>query len=353
MPDTNLRTLTNHLDELRSAVSSRVIGQHKAIEQLLVAFLAGGHCLLEGVPGIGKTRLARSFADALGLSLKRVQFTPDLMPADITGSSVLDPNTNAFALLKGPLFTELLLADEINRTPPKTQAALLEAMQERQVTIDGETHALDPAFFVMATQNPIDFEGTYPLPEAQADRFLLRIEMTLPAADQELQLYQLALQSDLLGMADEAVAPVVTQEGARHLRTLAMNTFVAPAVLDYLQRLAAGVRTAPEIELGPSPRAALSLLRAAQAQAQVSGRDFVVPDDVQTNLHPCWGHRIRLRAEAELEGVTELGLLSNVQAAVDVPRTVEVESEAAGAVADVEGGAGEVVDHAGAPSGEA
>lgn len=316
---------TNHsaLDGLRAAVSGQVIGQEHAIEQLLVTYLAGGHCLLEGVPGIGKTRLARSFAGALGLTLKRVQFTPDLMPADITGSSVLDPKTNDFVLMPGPLFTDLLLADEINRTPPKTQAALLEAMQERQVTIDGNTHSLDPAFFVIATQNPIDFEGTYPLPEAQADRFLLRIEMGLPDAEGERRLYQLALEKDLLGMSDEAISPSVSEATARDLRASARAVFVAPAVVDYLQRLSAGVRSAAEVELGPSPRASLSLLRASQAQALVEGRDFVLPDDFQAMLRPCWGHRIRLRAEAELEGVTAARLLANVLSSVEVPRTVE------------------------------
>ncbi len=309
-------------DALRAAVATKVLGQDDAIEQLLVAYLAGGHCLLEGVPGIGKTRLARSFSEALGLGLRRVQFTPDLMPADITGSSVLDPASNDFVLMKGPLFTDLLLADEINRTPPKTQAALLEAMQERQVSIDGETHALDPAFFVVATQNPIDFEGTYPLPEAQADRFLLRVEMSLPDASEELRLYHLALKSDLLGMADQPLSAVLAPEQARALRSAARETYVSTPVLEYLQGLAVAVRTSPEVELGPSPRAALALLRAAQAQAIVAGRTFVLPDDLQTLLGPCWGHRIRLRAEAELEGVTHDGLLDSVRSAVEVPRRV-------------------------------
>ena len=309
-------------DALREAVATKVLGQDDAIEQLLVAYLAGGHCLLEGVPGIGKTRLARSFSEALGLELRRVQFTPDLMPADITGSSVLDPASNDFVLMKGPLFTDLLLADEINRTPPKTQAALLEAMQERQVTIDGETHRLDPAFFVIATQNPIDFEGTYPLPEAQADRFLLRVEMSLPEASEELRLYQLALETDLLGMADEPLKGVLPLEQARALRSAAHQTFVSPPVLEYLQALATALRTSPEVELGPSPRAALALLRAAQAQAIVAGRTFVLPDDLQALLYSCWGHRIRLRAEAELEGVTHQGLLETIRSSVDVPRRV-------------------------------
>lgn len=320
-------SLSAALDALQQAVASKVLGQDLAIERLLVAYLAGGHCLLEGVPGIGKTRLARSFAQALGLGLRRVQFTPDLMPADITGSSVLDPSTNDFVLMRGPIFTDLLLADEINRTPPKTQAALLEAMQERQVTIDGESHPLDSSFFVIATQNPIDFEGTYPLPEAQADRFLLCVEMSLPGAADELRLYELGLEADLLGMADEALQVVTSPEQARAWRSSALSVFASKPILGYLQQLASAVRSAPEVELGPSPRAALSLLRAAQAQALVSGRDFVVPDDLQVLMKPCWGHRIRLRAEAELEGTSHSMLLDSVRAAVEVPRTPESTEE--------------------------
>ena len=309
-------------DALRAAVESRVLGQPVAVERLLVAFLAGGHCLLEGVPGVGKTRLARSFAAALGLDMKRVQFTPDLMPADITGSSVFEPNEGSFRLVRGPLFTQVLLADEINRTPPKTQAALLEAMQEHQVTIDGETHVLDPAFFVVATQNPIDFEGTYPLPEAQADRFLLRSQLQIPSAEDELRLLELGLERDLLGASSEdPLGSVVSLEQARALRSSAHRIFASRPLLDYVQRLAAAVRSAPEVELGPSPRAALFLLRAGQALALVSGRDFVVPEDLQDLLEPCWGHRVRLRAEAELEGVTVARLFEQLARQVEVPRS--------------------------------
>ncbi len=318
------------LSAIRAAVRGKVLGQDRAIEELLLAYVAGGHCLLEGVPGIGKTRLARSFAEALGLGLRRVQFTPDLMPADITGSSVFDASSGDFRLLRGPLFTELLLADEINRTPPKTQAALLEAMQEHQVTLDGDTHPLPATFFVIATENPIDFEGTYPLPEAQADRFLLRIEMSLPSPADEIRLYQLGLRDDLLGagLGGDGKAAISSSQ-ARALRSCAFGVHVSNAVLDYLQRLSQAVRDAPEVELGPSPRASLSLLRAAQAAALLAGRDFVLPDDLQGLLGPCWGHRILLRAEAELEGVTDSSLLDSVRSSTEVPRVSDEDKDRA------------------------
>jgi MoxR-like ATPase len=306
---------------LVGALDQVVLGQHAASESLVAAYLAGGHALLEGVPGIGKTLLARSFAACLGLRFSRVQFTPDVMATDLTGMNVFDPSSRTFRLTRGPVFTQVLLADEINRTPPKTQSALLEAMQEGQVTIDGTSHALESEFFVVATENPVEFEGTYPLPEAQLDRFLLKIEMGLPAAKAEVELYRRAVAGELGGWSRPAApAALVTPEEARALRMAARTVHVAPELLPYLAALAAAVRRSPHVELGVSPRGGLSLLEAARAAALLAGRDFVLPDDVKRFLVPCWAHRLIVKAESELEGQTAPRILDEVAATVEVPR---------------------------------
>ena len=302
------------------ALEQIVVGQRDAAEALLAAYMAGGHALVEGVPGIGKTLLARSFAGAMGLAFARIQFTPDLMPTDVTGMNVFDAKTGGFRLTRGPLFTQILMADEINRTPPKTQSALLEAMQEGQVTIDGARHALDSAFFVVATQNPLEFEGTYPLPEAQLDRFLLRIEMGLPARAAEIEMYRSAIDGRLAAHAASPASPVVTAEEARELRRAAHAVHVAPELLDYLAALAAKVRGSSHLTLGPSPRAALALLGTARAAARLAARDFVLPDDLKRFAVPCWGHRVILAPESELEGQTVRRVLEDAVRAVPVPK---------------------------------
>jgi len=309
------------------ALDRHLLGQRRAVEALLVAYMASGHALLEGVPGIGKTRMARSFAAALGVELRRIQFTPDLMPADVVGTSVYDQSSGTFRLVRGPIFTRVLMADEINRTPPKTQAALLEAMQERQATIDGSTHALADDFFVIATQNPVEFEGIYPLPEAQLDRFLLRIVMGLPegppGAD-EVELYRRAVAGELVDFDRGAVTePVASSAEVESLRRASRSVHVASEMLDYLHRLAQAVRSSPQVELGVSPRGALALLEAARAAALLEERDFVTPDDLKRYLGACWSHRMILTAEAELEGHTPERLLQEVAAGVEVPHSGE------------------------------
>ena len=306
---------------IRRALDDTVLGQPVATESLLAAYMAGGHALLEGVPGIGKTLLARTFAAGLGLRFARVQFTPDVMPTDLIGMNVYDSQGHSFRLTRGPVFTQVLMADEINRTPPKTQSALLEAMQERQVTIDGTSHALDPEFFVMATENPVEFEGTYPLPEAQLDRFLVKIDMGVPDEAAEIELYRRAVSGGAEGGPGEPPsAPILTPAEAKGLRTASRTVHVAPELLPYLAALAAAVRRSPHVELGVSLRGGLALLETARAGALLSGRDFVLPDDIKGFLVPCWGHRIIVKAESELEGQTPKQVLQEAVSAIEVPR---------------------------------
>jgi MoxR-like ATPase len=309
------------LRALRAEVAKAVVGQDAAVTGLVIALLCRGHVLLEGVPGVAKTLLVRTLSAALSLDTKRVQFTPDLMPGDVTGSLVYDARSGQFSFRSGPVFTNLLLADEINRTPPKTQAALLESMEERQVSVDGEPRPLPDPFIVIATQNPVEYEGTYPLPEAQLDRFLLKLTMPLPARDDEISiLTRHADGFDPRDLAGAGVRPVAGREDLQAGRDAVRRVTIAPEVVGYVVDLARATRQSPSLQLGVSPRGATALMAAARAWAWLSGRDYVTPDDVKALARPALRHRVGLRPEAELEGVTTDAVLDGVLGSVAVPR---------------------------------
>jgi MoxR-like ATPase len=304
---------------LRSEVGKAVIGQDATVTGLVIALLCRGHVLLEGVPGVAKTLLVRAVAASLQLDTKRVQFTPDLMPGDITGSLVYDARTARFDFRPGPVFTNLLLADEINRTPPKTQASLLEAMEERQVSVDGTPRPLPDPFVVCATQNPVEYEGTYPLPEAQLDRFLLKLTVPLPGREDEVKV--LAAHDSGFDPRDlSALRPVATGADLAAGRAGALAVSVAPEVLGYVVDVCRATRSSPSLSLGVSPRGATALLATSKAWAWLSGRDYLTPDDVKALARPTLRHRVSVRPEAELEGVTADGVLDGVLASVAVPR---------------------------------
>jgi MoxR-like ATPase len=306
---------------VRAEVAKAVVGQDAAVTGLVIALLCRGHVLLEGVPGVAKTLLVRTLSAALDLDTKRVQFTPDLMPGDVTGSLVYDARTAEFSFRKGPVFTNLLLADEINRTPPKTQASLLEAMEENQVSVDGTPRALPDPFLVIATQNPVEYEGTYPLPEAQLDRFLLKLVLPMPERHQEIEvLARHAAGFNPRDLHAAGVRPVAGAQMLERARAEVARVQVAPEVLGYAVDVCRATRQSPSLSLGVSPRGATALLATARAWAWLSGRTYVTPDDVKALAHPTLRHRVQLRAEAELEGVTSESVLDTVLAAVPVPR---------------------------------
>ncbi|MBK9475237.1 MAG: MoxR family ATPase [Tetrasphaera sp.] len=309
------------LGRVRAEVAKAVVGQDAAVSGLLVALLCRGHILLEGVPGVAKTLLVRSLAAALDVDTTRVQFTPDLMPGDLTGSLIYDAARSDFVFRQGPVFTNLLLADEINRTPPKTQSALLEAMEERQVTVDGTGHSLPTPFLVAATQNPVEYEGTYPLPEAQLDRFLLKVTLPVPAKEDEVAvLMRHAGGFDPRDLAAAGLRPVASradlEAGAAAVRSVA----VAPEVAGYIVDIARATRTSPSLSLGVSPRGATALMATSRAWAWLNGRSFVTPDDVKALAHSTLSHRLALRPEAELDGVDVGAVLASALSSVPVPR---------------------------------
>ncbi|GAA0384556.1 MULTISPECIES: AAA family ATPase [Micromonospora] len=309
------------LHRLRTEVAKAVVGQDGVVTGLIIALLCRGHVLLEGVPGVAKTLLVRTLGAALDLSTRRVQFTPDLMPGDVTGSMIFDARTAAFTFREGPVFTNLLLADEINRTPPKTQSALLEVMEERQVTIEGTQHPLPDPFIVAATQNPVEYEGTYPLPEAQLDRFLLKLTVPLPGREEELGVLRAHHAGfDPRDLAAAGVRPVADATDLAVARAAVGRVHVAEPLFGYVVDLCRATRATPALELGASPRGATALLGTAKAWAWLAGRDHVVPDDVKAMARPTLRHRLRLRPEAELEGVGMDAVLDSVLATVPAPR---------------------------------
>nr|WP_235518504.1 MoxR family ATPase [Cellulomonas sp. Leaf334] len=306
---------------VRTEVAKAVVGQDAAVSGLVIALLCRGHVLLEGVPGVAKTLLVRALSAALDLETKRVQFTPDLMPGDVTGSLVYDARTAEFSFRAGPVFTNLLLADEINRTPPKTQASLLEAMEERQVSIDGTPRLLPDPFLVIATQNPVEYEGTYTLPEAQLDRFLLKLVLPMPERHEEIEvLTRHAAGFDPRDLAGAGLRPVATPEMLARARAEVGHVQISPEVLGYAVDVCRATRQSPSLSLGVSPRGATALLATSRAWAWLSGRGYVTPDDIKALAHPTLRHRVQLRPEAELEGVSTESVLDTVLASVAVPR---------------------------------
>jgi MoxR-like ATPase len=320
-PPPSLNPAQESLARVRAEVGKAVVGQDGAVTGLLVGMLCGGHVLLEGVPGVAKTLLVRSLATALALETKRVQFTPDLMPGDVTGSLIYDAQAARFDFRPGPVFTNLLLADEINRTPPKTQAALLEAMEERQVSVDGLPRPLPDPFMVIATQNPVEYEGTYPLPEAQLDRFLLKLVLPLPPRDDEIQVVaRHAVGFDPRDLAGAGLSAVTGADDLAAARAQVARTRVDPQVLGYVVDICRATRSAPSVSLGVSPRGATALMKTARAWAWLNGRDFVTPDDVKAMAIATLNHRIGVRTEAQMDGTTAASILTNVLATIAVPR---------------------------------
>ena len=319
---TDTTPIQETLNRARAEVRKVIIGQEDVIDKALIAIFTGHHALIEGVPGVAKTLLVRTLACVLGCEFNRIQFTPDLMPADIIGTNIFNLQRNDFALIKGPVFTAFLLADEINRAPAKTQSALLQAMQERKVTIDRETHDLSPNFTVFATQNPVEYEGTYPLPEAQKDRFMLKVQMNTPDRASELQLAQRMLGSNSPeeALAAGVVQPVVSAEDLVALRHSLAQITVREEIVTYIVDVVRATRENDSVLVGAGPRATQALLLASRANAALADRDFVTPDDVKSLTEAVLGHRLVLRPEYEIEGVTITEVIGKILERVTVPR---------------------------------
>lgn len=316
-----LEYVSSTVEQIRRELAKVIVGQDAAIEQIVIALLAEGHALIEGVPGTAKTLTVKTLSRIINADFGRIQFTPDLMPSDITGTNIFNVATSSFSLRQGPIFTDILLADEINRTPPKTQAALLEAMEERQVTIDGEAHTLSPIFTVLATENPIEYEGTYPLPEAQLDRFLLKILLDYPEEQHERQVvanWDAGFNSRRLDQVD--IQPLAEPDAVSRCRREVSATRMEAGVQHYAVDIVRRTRAHPFVHYGASPRASVALLLCSKALAAVRGREFATPDDVRDIARPVLRHRLALRAEAELDGATPDAVITDILKSAEVPR---------------------------------
>ncbi|EHQ06603.1 AAA family ATPase [Leptonema illini] len=312
-----IESALQRLQDLRSETAKLFIGQQELVTGVICGILSGGHVLIEGVPGLGKTLLAKSLATALGCQFNRIQFTPDLMPADITGTHIYHTEKQKFLFYKGPVFTNMLLADEINRAPAKTHSALLEIMQERSVTLDGKQYGVDEPFFVIATQNPIESEGTYGLPEAQLDRFMLKLNVEYPQKEEEIGVYRMHLSG---GEPDpQKLRPVLDAAGILSLRQVADRVFVSDSILHYVHRLIDGTRKRRDLAVACSPRAALAVLRASRVRALMKGRGYVLPDDIKEMAPAAFRHRLRLQPEAYLEGIRPDDIIADLLSVTEVP----------------------------------
>ncbi len=316
---TDLTLFAERIEQLRQQISQVIVGQQDNIDLLLTAVLAGGHVLIEGVPGVAKTLLARLLSRLIDARFSRVQFTPDLMPSDVLGTNVFNMKTSDFDFHAGPVFADIVLVDEINRAPAKTQAALFEVMEERQVTIDGETHPMGPLYTILATQNPVEQEGTYKLPEAQTDRFMMKITMGYPTLDEEVAILERHHQDTrLTALAD--VRPVIGKDELLQMRQMLASVFVDPTLLRYMAAIVQQTRQSKAVFLGASPRASVALLQASKAFALLQGRDFITPDDVRQVAPAILHHRLILTADAEMEGITPLRAVARLIEKVEVPK---------------------------------
>lgn len=314
-----LEDLQIAVTDLKSQLAKVIIGQENFIELLITAFLANGHVLIEGVPGVAKTLTAKLFAKTLKTDFSRIQFTPDLMPSDVLGTSVLNPKTTEFEFKSGPIFSNIVLIDEINRAPAKTQAALFEVMEERQITIDGKRYPMKPPFMVLATQNPIDQEGTYALPEAQLDRFLFKIKVDYPKPEEEIQILQSHHQRKG-AKADADITPVLTPGKLQELQIQIQKVLVEEKLLNYIAQLVIKTRNHPHLYLGASPRASIAVMNASKAMAAIQGRDFVIPEDIKKVLVPVLAHRVILSPEREMEGLTQENVIDLIANTIEIPR---------------------------------